>query len=293
MTDQTIPADQARRARQWARDTLDDVENGANVSAYARDAARTLIAMMPRPTLADMTLDEQDECAGMQADLAQGDRVVILDGTPDAAGLVQVLEKSLDVYRAYPAEVTPRPDLPRLEWPGTGQDGEEATKVDYVSVAGGRTAYGPWTVARLRKKPDPALPEGWRLADHPQYGPVVVTSMEPDDAGFVWFVRTDPYGGSEGYDAGCCKPDVLTFLAQGADTSDTVPESTLAVGSVWDDAGALVEACREYGRDQIVAVDKRGTAAVWDTGIRCWRVTAPHADFAPYTIIHTRQEADQ
>ena len=55
-----------------------------------------------------------------------------------------------------PRRVTPRPDLPRLEWPGTGQDGEEATKVDYVSVAGGRTAYGPWTVAHLRKKPDPA-----------------------------------------------------------------------------------------------------------------------------------------
>lgn len=70
-----------------------------------------------RPTLADMTLDEQDECAGMQADLAQGDRVVILDGTPDHDGFVHVLERGLDVYRPSPEDVTPRPDLPRLEWP--------------------------------------------------------------------------------------------------------------------------------------------------------------------------------
>ena len=120
MTDQ-IPADLHPDDVALARDFAEEYRD----SEYAPDrtlaVARVLAALLPtppRPTLADMTLDEQDECAGMQADLAQGDRVVILDGTPDAAGLVQVLEKSLDVYRAYPAEVTPRPDLPRVEWPG-------------------------------------------------------------------------------------------------------------------------------------------------------------------------------
>ena len=184
MNDQTIPTDQARRARQWARDTLDDVENGANVSAYARDAARTLIAMMPRPTLADMTDDERDECAGMQADLAQGDRVVILDGTPDSDGLVQVLEKSLDVYRPFSAEVTPRPDLPRLEWPGD-------------------------------QKPAPALPDGWRLADHKDYGRVIVTTQTPDRDGYVYVVIPDA-GNFRGYDWHFCDPDRLTYIDQGA-----------------------------------------------------------------------------
>lgn len=262
MTDQTIPADQARRARQWARDTLDDVENGANVSAYARDAARTLIAMMPRPTLADMTLDEQDECTGMQADLVQGDRVVILDGTPDSDGLVQVLEKSLDVYRAYPAEVTPRPDLPSLEWPGD-----------------------------KKPAPAPALPDGWRLADHKVYGRVIVTTTEPDGCGDVWFVR--PAADHRGFDWLFSDPAELTYIDQGADTSDAVPEGTLAVGSVWDDADALARACEETGRDQIVVADKRGSVGVWDTVMQCWRVSAPHADFAPYTVIRAGRGVDQ
>ena len=154
MTDQTIPADQARRARQWARDTLDDVENGANVSAYARDAARTLIAMMPRPTLADMTPVARRECQWMQCEVNGELRVITLirEGNDHAV----TLAPSGFTFHCPPEKVTPRPDLPRMEWPSTGQDGEEATKVDYVSVAGGRTAYGPWTVARLRKKPAPA-----------------------------------------------------------------------------------------------------------------------------------------
>lgn len=72
---------------------------------------------MTRPTLADMTPEEQAACKGMQADLAQGDRVVILDGHPGLAGRVRVLEASLDTFRPTPGEVTPRPDLPRLGWP--------------------------------------------------------------------------------------------------------------------------------------------------------------------------------
>ena len=188
-------------------------------------------------------------------------RITVVINTPDLARID--LTRPITIHQE---------NLPRLEWPGNE-----------------------------KPAPAPALPEGWRLADHPQYGPVVVTSMEPDDAGFVWFVRTDPYGGSEGYDAGCCKPDVLTFLAQGADTSateggdttDAVPESTLAVGSVWDDADALEAACEETGRDQIVVVDKRGRVGVWDTVMQCRRVSAPHADFAPYTIINAGKKADQ
>ena len=115
MTDQTIPTDQARRARQWARDTLDDVENGANVSAYARDAARTLIAMMPRPTLADMTAEERAACQWMQAD-TNGGRDVISNPCYDQGRATILLRDGTSIPVGM-EKITPRPDLPRMEWP--------------------------------------------------------------------------------------------------------------------------------------------------------------------------------
>ena len=199
MTDQNIPADQARRARQWARDTLDDVENGANVSAYARDAARTLIAMMPRPTLADMTPEERAACQWMQADVK---------GYEITAGIIAMINPTDAHLIASDGEtwflefdtVTPRPDLPRMEWPSTGQDGEEATKVDYVSVAGGRTAYGPWTVARLRKKPAPAPVPPNTLAVGSEWEDVDALARACRESGRDQIVVIDNSGGAYVWD---------------------------------------------------------------------------------------------
>lgn len=137
----------------------------------------------------------------------------------------------------------------------------------------------------------PALPGGWRLADHKDHGRVIVTTTTPNSGGHVYF--TVPTDGNMGYGCHFCDPAELTFLTQGADTSDTVPEGTLTVGSVWDDADALTRACAGFWRDQIVVADKRGMVGVWDTGMQCWRVSAPHADFAPYTVIYVGKKADQ
>ena len=115
MTDQTIPADQVRRARQWARDILDDVENGASVSAYARDAARTLMAMMPRPTLADMSAEERAACQWMQAD-TNGGRDVISNPCYDQGRATLLLRDGTSIPVGM-EKITPRPDLPRMEWP--------------------------------------------------------------------------------------------------------------------------------------------------------------------------------
>ena len=119
MTDQTVP-NVTYEDRRLARDWAEHIFNTPDASLPMETAAaHTLLALLPPlPTLAEMTLDEQDECVGMQADLAQGDRVVILDGTPEHDDRVQVLDSSLDVYRPVAALVTPRPDLPRMEWPG-------------------------------------------------------------------------------------------------------------------------------------------------------------------------------
>lgn len=57
----------------------------------------------------------------------------------------------------------------------------------------------------------PALPKGWRLADHPKYGRVVVTNPSPDSDGRVYFVHhhaTDTLG----YDWSACNPEELTYI---------------------------------------------------------------------------------
>ena len=186
MTDQMTPAgitpEDAKKAREWALRALN--KPGSSTTAE-KAVARVVIATVPepRPTLADRTLDEQGECAGMQADLAQGDRVVILDGTPDHDGLVHVMERTLDVYRSSPEDVTPRPDLRRLEWPGTE-----------------------------KPAPAPALPDGWRLADHKEHGRVIVTSAStsPNSDGYVYILL--PTADARGHDWVFCPTKRLTFL---------------------------------------------------------------------------------
>ena len=76
------------------------------------------------------------------------------------------------------------------------------------------------------------------------------------------------------------------------DTSATVPESTLTVGSVWNNTDALADACEESGRDQIVVLDRTGDAYVWDGEAEWWECSAPPS-FGPYTIIHAGRKADQ
>ena len=62
----------------------------------------------------------------------------------------------------------------------------------------------------------PALPDGWRHADHKKHGRVIVTSGTTDEDGLVAFVRRDDdLHRGHGYD--WCKPDKLTFLDKEAD----------------------------------------------------------------------------
>lgn len=225
MTDQ-FSTDKVREFIAAARATMNH-EDGTYRDAKLLDELSghidALEAQLPAPTLADMSMEEREECRWMQADVKPG-------------GLGDV---------------------------------------------------------KTWEKPAPALPGRWRLAVHRKYGRVVVTNPYPypDDDGEVHF--TFPADDLDGYAWDTCRPDDLVYIDEEGDTSDSVPESTLAVGSEWGDADALAQACRESGLEQIVVVDKRGTAGMWDMGLRCWRVTAPDANFAPYTIIHIGREDDQ
>lgn len=98
-----------------------------------------------------------------------------------------------------------------------------------------------------------------------------------------------------GYRWRLCNPDELTYTdtGQGADTSDTVPPNTLAVGSVWDDVDKLSRACDASGLDQIVVTDKDGDASVWGQNAGWWEGSTPAVGYEPFTILHTGKKVDQ
>lgn len=152
---------------------------------------KAMLSAPKRPTLADMDEKERAASQWMQADVANlGERHVIAvpcDDNDDMAGLISADELASvngGIRWMHPENVTPRPDLPRLEWPGD-------TKVEDV----------------------PALPDGWRLADHKDYGRVIVTNPTPDRDGYVYVVIPDA-GNLIGADWHSCDPDELTYIDQ-------------------------------------------------------------------------------
>ena len=179
MTDQTIPAD---KVRAWvtAWETTRPEHRTLKDAEGIIQALRDLLPPPPRPTLADMTLEERRACQWMQVDTPPRFRAVIL-ATDLSGGRAALLDRWGDTIYMDHEDVTPRPDLPRLEWSGT-------------------------------ETPDPAptLPDGWRLADHEDYGRGIVTNPTPNRNGRVYFVL--PADEPMGYDLLFCDPADLTFF---------------------------------------------------------------------------------
>ena len=259
MTDKMTPHvtnEERMLAREWAEAQIfHDRQNPAAA------AARVILNAVPAPTMEDMTPEERAECRWMQCDVedCEGRAVILL---PNATGGSAILtDRGGSVIYEDHASITPRPDLPRLEWPGD---------------------------KKAAPTPAPSLPDGWRLADHPRYGRVFVTTPEPDGDGDLWFIdpSADP-GGMEDW----CDPDVLKFLDD-QEVNQPVPPNTLTVGSVWHDVDALARACEESGRDQIVVSEHGGCIFVWDEMAEWWEGSAPPR-YTPCTIIHSGREADQ
>lgn len=263
MTDQTIPADKVReiieKMHDHANNPYVDSSEKRNIVVFA-DQLAALLPAPPHPTLADMTEEERGKHVGGQVDVSDeafggrailtGFETVTLMGMEFPRALI--LTRDCRTFSVPTDEVTPRPGLPRLEWPGTE-----------------------------KPAPAPALPGGWRLADHEKHGRVIVTNDTPNTVGHVCFVlpATDPMG----YDWLYCDPSELRYL----DTTSAVQPNTMAVGSEWDDADALTAACRESGRDQIVVTDKDGDVSVWGQSYGWWEVSTPDVGYEPFTILHT------
>ena len=103
MTDRTFTAAELR-----------EVLDGKGTAPDKVQALRELILFPPRPTLADMTEEERAACQWMQCDVKGDAPSVILR----AGGLcVHLVDKAGIPFKANHGDVTPRPDLPRLEWP--------------------------------------------------------------------------------------------------------------------------------------------------------------------------------
>lgn len=186
MTDQ-IPADKVREIiaamrAAMRRDTpgYTDGEFLADMSRYVRDL-EVLLPAPPLPTLADMTDEERRECRRMQCDVEGRSMRYVIANPHENDGEVTLLDSDGGIDWVFPEYVTPRPDLPRLTWPGD--------------------------------TPSPSLPDGWRLADHKDYGRVIVTNTTPNRLGNVYFVApTADY--IMGYDCHSCDPEELTCLEQ-------------------------------------------------------------------------------
>ena len=186
MNDQTIPAYVTPEDMEHARSYVQDFLDSKCVNDRTLAVARVLHALLPppkRPTLADMTEAERRECQWMQADVYDTEGEWVIRESPHS-NAVQLVNRAGKCLTVAAKDVTPRPDLPSLTWPG-------------------------------EQNPAPALPDGWRLADHKKYGRVVVTNTTPDIDGNVFFVA--PTTGFLGNDWHSCAASELTYIDQEAD----------------------------------------------------------------------------
>lgn len=92
----------------------------ANQTPYPWGSVRMSLGAAPAPTsptMADMTKTERAACQWMQCDVEdrEGRAVILL---PNATGGIAILtDRGGSVIYEDHAYITPRPDLPRLEWP--------------------------------------------------------------------------------------------------------------------------------------------------------------------------------
>ena len=182
MTDQNPLVDKVRETAAAMRDAMnredDDYTEAQFLSDMSGYIADLEALLSPRPTLAGMTLEERAECRWLQADTESWGRVVILDPYENGGNVILVDERGTVIPENH-SRVTPRPDLPRMVWPGDTMCG-------------------------------PALPGEWRLAEHPDHGRVIVTRPTQDSDGNVLCVI--PSTGYLGHNWQGCKPAELTYI---------------------------------------------------------------------------------
>lgn len=118
MTDQNLPVDltseEAKAVREWATDYLNGLYEVAPVTV-----ARIVLDTVPEPPLPTMNKlpeNERYDCHRMQCDVyGFTDRMVIVNIRSSS---VDIMAEDGERWTIEDNRVTPRPDLPRMEWPG-------------------------------------------------------------------------------------------------------------------------------------------------------------------------------
>ena len=129
--------------------------SGANHSHEILDDLEETLFGPTLPTLADMTPEEREACRWMQADvkLANGGSVTCVIADPRTPGAkVRVWAPHGGSDDVQEGRVTPLPDLPKLEWPGSHADAITAESVEDVQ-AGRVTNFEP-TLPRPEDVPE-------------------------------------------------------------------------------------------------------------------------------------------
>lgn len=135
------------------------IEGGVEDYALADEVTSDWVGLLKKliapklPTLADMTVEERKACRWMQCrakGFSEDERLVI--AYVGDHWITLWLEDG-DFLVADPGDVTPLPGEPKLKWPGHEEE----------------------------------LPKGMRLADHSEYGRVVVSPKRDSDAEYKIF----------------------------------------------------------------------------------------------------------
>ena len=130
MTDQTIhdvTDDDRRLAREWASNVRRHADKHFPAARAIARVILNAVPSPPRPTLADMTNEERAACQWMQADVADHDTRYVIANPHDRHGEAALIAADGQIDWILPEYVTPRPDLPRMEWPGDQQEDTDAT----------------------------------------------------------------------------------------------------------------------------------------------------------------------
>ena len=135
----------AQIARQWAEGFIKHAGSAQIVDADELTAARRILATTTPPTMADMTEDEREACQWMQGRDESGDLLVIACVRWEHC---DVIYRDGVTTTAMHDQITPLPDLPRLEWPA-GEPAEDTPEPEQPR---------PEDV-----KPDPQPGEAWLI----------------------------------------------------------------------------------------------------------------------------------
>lgn len=112
----------AEKLREMINEHLLSYPHGSIGHTVAEDLACKMQALLspPLPTLADMTPEGREACQWMQADHTDIGRIGITQIEPTGQTMIKQDGAAVWSGLAERKKITPRPDLPRLEWPGSG-----------------------------------------------------------------------------------------------------------------------------------------------------------------------------